>query len=175
MVRWNCMDLLGELLIYCLFLFVRRFSQNCEKRLLGSLCLSVCLYVRLKKLVSHWADFHEIRHVNIFQKALSKKKFKISLKCVNNSGYCTWRPICIYRGADKSLARQGRKQARKHVRDARDFNRIETRAVIKFLFVQDKAPKEIHAILRETLACFLPGLAKDLSALLYNYTSLNCC
>jgi len=39
-----------------------------------------------------------------------------------------------YRGADKSLARPGRKLARKHVRDARDFNNIETRAVIKFLF-----------------------------------------
>ena len=38
-----------------------------------------------------------------------------------------------YRGADKSLARPGRKQARKHVRDARDFNNIETRAVIKSL------------------------------------------
>jgi len=42
--------------------------------------------------------------------------------------------VRIYRGADKSLARPGRKQARKHVRDARDFNNIETRAVIKFLF-----------------------------------------
>jgi len=40
----------------------------------------------------------------------------------------------IYRGADKSLARPGRKQARKHVRDARDFDDIETRAVIKFFF-----------------------------------------
>ena len=39
-----------------------------------------------------------------------------------------------HRGADKSLARPGRKQARKHVRDARDFNNIETRAVIKFFF-----------------------------------------
>ena len=37
-----------------------------------------------------------------------------------------------YRGADKSLARPGRKQARKHVRDARNFNNIKTRAVIKF-------------------------------------------
>jgi len=35
-------------------------------------------------------------------------------------------------GADKSLARPGRKQARKHGRDARDSNKIETRAVIKF-------------------------------------------
>ena len=29
---------------------------------------------------------------------------------------------------------------------------------------QGKAPKEIHDILEETLACFLPGRAKDLSA-----------
>ena len=42
--------------------------------------------------------------------------------------------LCICRDADKSLARPGRKQARKHVRDARDFNNTETRAVIKFLF-----------------------------------------
>ena len=69
-----------------------------------------------------------------------------------------------YRCADKSLARPGRKQARKPVRDARDFNNIETRAVIKFLFLQGKVPKEIHVILTETLACFLPGRAKDLSA-----------
>jgi len=41
---------------------------------------------------------------------------------------------CNYRGVDKSLARPGRKQARKHVRDASDFNNIETRAVIKFFF-----------------------------------------
>ena len=52
-----------------------------------------------------------------------------------------------YQGADKSLAQPGRKQAQKHVRD-----------------VQGKAPKEIHAILTEALACFLPGRAKDLSA-----------
>ena len=51
--------------------------------------------------------------------------------------------------------------------DARDFNKMETRVVIKFLFLQGKAPKEIHAILTETLACFLPGRAKDLSAPLY--------
>ena len=33
----------------------------------------------------------------------------------------------------------------------RDFNNIETQAVIKFFFLQGKVPKEIHAILRETL------------------------
>jgi hypothetical protein len=51
----------------------------------------------------------------------------------------------LYRGADKPLARPGRKQARKHIRDARYFNKIEMRAVIKFLFLQGKAPKEIYA------------------------------
>ena len=34
--------------------------------------------------------------------------------------------------------------------DARDFNNMETRVVIKF-FLQGKAPKEFHAILTETL------------------------
>jgi len=84
------------------------------------------------------------------------------------SQYCDY---CYgsYRGADKSLARPGRNQARKHVRDARDFNKIETRAVIKFLFLQAKAPKKIQVILTETLACFLPGRAKNLSAPLYIY------
>jgi len=76
-----------------------------------------------------------------------------------------YKTICIlYRGADKYLARPGRKQARKHVKDARDFDNIETRAVIEFFFLHGKAPKEIHAILTETLACFRPGRAKDLSA-----------
>jgi len=73
----------------------------------------------------------------------------------------------MYRDADKSRARSERKQARKHVRNARDFNKIDTRAVIKSFFsLQGKALKEIHVILTETLACFLPGRAKDLSALL---------
>ena len=35
--------------------------------------------------------------------------------------------------------------------NARDFNNVETRAAIKFFFfLQGKAPKEIHAILKET-------------------------
>jgi len=71
----------------------------------------------------------------------------------------------FYRGADKPLSRAGRKHAWKHVNDARDFNKIETRAVIKiFFFLQGKAPKKIHYILAEILACFLPDRAKDLSA-----------
>jgi len=40
--------------------------------------------------------------------------------------------------------------------DARDFNNIKTWAVIKFFFLQGKAPKEIHAILTETLGEHAP-------------------
>ena len=45
------------------------------------------------------------------------------------------RSVLRYWDADKSLARPGRKQTRKHVRDARDFNNIETRSDIKFIFL----------------------------------------
>ena len=71
-----------------------------------------------------------------------------------------------YWGSDKSLAWPGRKQAWELVTDTPNFNNMETRAVIKLFFLHGRAPKEIHAILTETLACFLPGRAKDLSALL---------
>jgi len=43
--------------------------------------------------------------------------------------------------------------------DARDFNNIKTQAVIKFFFLQGKAPKEIHAILTETLGEHAPSYA----------------
>ena len=46
-------------------------------------------------------------------------------------------------GADKSLTRTGRKQTRKHVKDARDFNSIETRVSSSSFFLQGKEPKEI--------------------------------
>jgi hypothetical protein len=45
--------------------------------------------------------------------------------------------------------------------DAQEFNKIETRAFIKFLFLQGKSAKEIQAILTEMLGCFLIGRAKD--------------
>jgi len=43
--------------------------------------------------------------------------------------------------------------------DARDFNNMETRAGIKFFFLQGKAPKEIHAILIETSGEHAPSYA----------------
>ena len=42
--------------------------------------------------------------------------------------------------------------------DVRDFNNIETRAVM-FFFLHGKAPKEIHAILTETLGEHAPSYA----------------
>ena len=43
--------------------------------------------------------------------------------------------------------------------DASDFNNMETRAAIKFFFLQGKAPKEIYAILAETLGEHAPSYA----------------
>jgi len=43
--------------------------------------------------------------------------------------------------------------------DARNFNNIETWAVIKFLFLQGKVPEEIHATLTETLGEHAPSYA----------------
>jgi len=43
--------------------------------------------------------------------------------------------------------------------DVRDFNNMETRAVIKFFFLQGKAPKEINAIVIETLGEYAPSYA----------------
>ena len=43
--------------------------------------------------------------------------------------------------------------------DARDFNNIDARAVIKFYLLQGKVPKEIHTILRETLGEYAPSYA----------------
>jgi len=44
--------------------------------------------------------------------------------------------------------------------NARDFNNMETRAVMNFFsFLQGKTPKEIHAILVETLGEYAPSYA----------------
>ena len=78
-----------------------------------------------------------------------------------------------YRGADKSLARPGRKQARKPRQGRARFQQHRDASCYQVFFSpQGKAPKEIHAIQTETLACFLPGRAEDLSAPLYVFLTL---
>ena len=76
-------------------------------------------------------------------------------------------PKCTYRGADKSLAQTGRKHARKHVRTRAISTLSRSELSSNFFSYKTWTPKEIFAILTETLACFLPGRAKDLSASLY--------
>ena len=94
-------------------------------------------------------------------------KFKWTINCesrVSRNGDCEdfflLECDALYEGADKSLARPGRNQSRKHVRDARDF-KTSRRELSSRFFLQGKAPKEILAIRTETLAYFLRGRAKD--------------
>ena len=43
--------------------------------------------------------------------------------------------------------------------DASDFNNMETLVAIKLFFLQDRAPKEIYAVLKETLGEHAPSYA----------------
>jgi len=72
------------------------------------------------------------------------------------------------RGADKSLSRSASKQARSMsgTRAISTSSRCELSSSF-FPPLHGKASKVIHAILTETLACFLPVRAMDLSAPLY--------
>ena len=86
--------------------------------------------------------------------------------CIRTTAVVRALLICIYRGADKSLARPGRKQARMHVRDARDFNNIENascQSSFSFFFARQSSEGNSRHSDRN-ISFFLPGWAKDLSA-----------
>ena len=68
-----------------IFMIFRRFSQNCEKRLLASSCLSVRPFFRMEELSSHWTDFHEIRCLSIYVEK-SVERIQVWLKSDNNNG-----------------------------------------------------------------------------------------
>jgi hypothetical protein len=61
------------------------------------------------------------------------------------------------RGSDKPLAPPGKKQARKYVRDARDFNNIKTRADIIFFTRQDAEGNSRHSDRNISLFPSWPG------------------
>jgi len=79
------------------------------------------------------------------------------------------------RGVDKSLARPGRKEAGKHVRDARDFNDIETRTVIKFFFPVRQGVEANSCHSDRNISFFLLGQSKYLSAPLYIHIYMYMC
>jgi hypothetical protein len=65
------------------YIIFRRFSHNCENRLLASSCLSVCPH-----------GTTQLSCLRIFRKSVEKTE--VSLKLDKNNGYFTWRPIHIY-------------------------------------------------------------------------------
>jgi hypothetical protein len=77
-------NLYGTLVIFLLRGFSRRFSQNCEKRLLAPSCLSVCPHGTTRLPLD---DFYEILYLRIFQK--SAEKIEVSLKSDKNNGCFT--------------------------------------------------------------------------------------
>jgi len=98
---------------------------------------------------------------------LTSRFYKMQINCSLAKQHLAFQEgLCSkYRGAEKSLGRPGRKQAWKHVRDARDFNNMEIELSSSFFFPARQGTEgNSRAILTETLAFFLPGRAKDLSA-----------
>jgi len=59
-----------------------------------SVCLPVCLSVRMEQLGYHWTDFYEIWYLSISRKSVDSVQF--SLQSDKKIGYCTRRPACIY-------------------------------------------------------------------------------
>jgi len=148
-------------------------STTLEKFNIGSNCSSFRL---IQFFFTHWQFYYLDRKyclhspIIIWTEMYSvySNRNLIFLTCIlkSDTTCVKW----ITRGADESLARPGRKQALKYVRDAHDFNNIETRAVKNFFFFfkAKRRRKFTPFWQKETLACFLPGRAKDLSATLYH-------
>ena len=128
----------------------------------NSLSLSIsCLFVLKSKLNS---GFFDDLFPGFFRDATSQPKFQNLLKHLTELplilGLVGKKWSYVYRGADNSSARPGRKQARKHVRDARDFNNIEAWAFITFFF-SCKARRRMKFTpfwQKHYLASFLVGL-----------------
>ena len=113
-----------------------------------SYCVMAHFTVSWHILRCHGTSYCVVAHLTVLWhkyfgiKRQSNTSFHYQLRCFRLQSYMSqlecsnafWGTRDKYRGADKSLARPGRKQARQHVRDVRNFNNIETRAIIKFSF-----------------------------------------
>jgi hypothetical protein len=86
---WEQTAIISLCSINCLGFYA--LTQNFEKQLLASLCLSI----RVEKLGFHWTDFHEIWYFRIFKKK-SVEKIHVQIKFDKNNGYLTRRPVHIH-------------------------------------------------------------------------------
>jgi hypothetical protein len=59
-----------------------------------SVCLSVCLSVRMQQIGCHGTDFNEIWYSGIFRESVDK--IQVSLKSDKNNGYFAWKPMYVY-------------------------------------------------------------------------------
>jgi len=71
--------------------------------------------------------------------------------------------LFMYRRADKSLDPTRKETSSEVCQGRARFQQDRDASCYQEFFLEGKVPKEIHAILTESLDCFLPGRAKDLS------------
>jgi len=76
-LRWKAQDAFSAIFPLHDCPISTRSRKSCEKRLLPSSYLSVCLsvrpYVHMEHLGSHWAYFHEIWYLRNFSKSIVEK------------------------------------------------------------------------------------------------------
>jgi len=115
-----------------------------------------------------------VHRLSCFKYILLLVSIKIFYAFIISPRSCVSRPNVVFcsdihttyitRSADKSLARPGRNKLG-IISVTRAISTTSRRELSSSFFfsLQGKAPKEIHAILTETIASFLPGRAKELS------------
>jgi len=135
-IKWNNYFIINEGCIFLLDL-VQNWQYFCVQ--LFKILKTFILVFVLKDQLNYPKPIHNFLFSNFRfrnQKFSGEYEHLRSLRQFVRSSVCYTglHNVVSTRGADKSLARPGRKQARKHIRDALHFNNIETRAVIRFFF-----------------------------------------
>ena len=85
----------------CKWLYQARL-QNCEKRLLASSCLSVCLST-WNNLSPTGQILTEVLYLRIFRKSI--EKIQVCLKSEKNNGYFMLRNVCLYNNISLNCSR----------------------------------------------------------------------
>ena len=131
----------------------RQWEISFSETSIPSLGLFLHTFPRVLEVL-YWGVKQTVREDNHPQRSSVKTNAAITLV-----------PLCLYRGADKSLARPGRKQINVSVRmESISFGALPCRKKKNLMTASVSMLMKESASLTSFRACFLPGRAKDFSA-----------
>ena len=147
------------------------FTGKCTKFEGENWILRAMTQQLIETIVDVIAVLPNIRNKFDLNRKFSRLMYQFLLKAAFKAHSVKW-----YRGADKSLARPGRKQPNVSVRMAWiSFGALPCREKKNLMTVRVSMLLKAHASLACFRACFLPGRAKDLSAPRYMYFNFSTC